>query len=214
MQSGVYINNSLDFALTDSLSPSCADNPSSCGCQDKVDCNSTTEYTSSETSEACDTTQYALSWHFKLIYVVAFVFIVVVATGGNAIVIWVVVAHKRMRTVINYFLVNLAVADALISVLNTLFNFAYMINNNWPFGRGYCRFAQFVAPCTISASVFTFMAIAVDRCVLIIQYIQYNTIQNHKSLKLTKLPPWRNEVDITQLNKCSNKRQYRLGVKR
>ena len=113
---------------------------------------------------ACDTTQYALGWQFQLVYVVAFVFIVVVATGGNAIVIWVVVAHKRMRTVINYFLVNLAVADALISVLNTLFNFVYMINSNWPFGRGYCRFAQFIAPCTISASVFTFMAIAIDRC--------------------------------------------------
>jgi len=35
---------------------------------------------------ACDTTQYALGWQFQLIYVVAFVFIVVVATGGNAIV--------------------------------------------------------------------------------------------------------------------------------
>jgi len=168
MQSAVYINDSTDFALTDSLSPSCADHPASCGCPDDVSCNSTAGNTSSVTSQACDTTQYALGWQFQLIYVIAFVFIVVVATGGNAIVIWVVVAHKRMRTVINYFLVNLAVADALISVLNTLFNFAYMINNNWPFGRGYCRFTQFIAPCTISASVFTFMAIAIDRCAHII----------------------------------------------
>lgn len=164
MQSGVYMNDSIDFALTDSLSPSCADGPASCSCPDDVNCNSTDGNTSSLTSEMCDTTQYALGWQLQLIYVIAFVFIVVVATGGNAIVIWVVVAHKRMRTVINYFLVNLAVADALISVFNTLFNFVYMINNNWPFGRGYCRFAQFIAPCTISASVFTFMAIAIDRC--------------------------------------------------
>ena len=163
MQSDVYINNSVDFALTDSLSPSCVDDPDSCGCPDDVSCNSTSGNTSSMTSPACDATQYALSWQFQLIYVIAFVFIVAVATGGNAIVIWVVVAHKRMRTVINYFLLNLAVADALISVLNTLFNFVYMINNNWPFGRGYCRFAQFIATCTISASVFTFMAIAIDR---------------------------------------------------
>ena len=165
MQFGVYVNNSVDFTLADSLSPSCADDPASCDCSDDVSCNSTAGNTSSETSEACDTTQYALSWQVQFLYVVAFVFIVIVATGGNTIVIWVVVAHKRMRTVINYFLVNLAVADALISVLNTLFNFVYMINHNWPFGRGYCRFAQFIAPCTISASVFTFMAIAVDRCV-------------------------------------------------
>jgi len=164
MHLGVDMNHSVDFALTDSLAPSCDNHPASC-CYDDVSCNSTAENTSSVTPQMCDTTQYALSWQLQLLYVVAFVFIVVVATGGNAIVIWVVVAHKRMRTVINYFLVNLAVADALISVFNTLFNFVYMINNNWPFGRGYCRFAQFIAPCTISASVFTFMAIAIDRCV-------------------------------------------------
>lgn len=29
---------------------------------------------------------------------------VIVATGGNLIVIWIVLAHKRMRTVTNYFL--------------------------------------------------------------------------------------------------------------
>jgi len=49
------------------------------------------------------------------------------------------------------------------SVAGLYINFVYMINNNWPFGRAYCRFAQFIAPCTISASVFTFMAIAIDR---------------------------------------------------
>ena len=106
---------------------------------------------------------FILPWHFQLAYIVAFVAMVTVAAGGNVIVVWVVVAHKRMRTVINYFLVNLAIADALISVLNTLFNFVYMLHGNWPFGRTYCRFAQFISPCTISASVFTFMAIAIDR---------------------------------------------------
>ena len=106
---------------------------------------------------------FILPWHIQMIYIFAFVTIVLVSAGGNIIVIWVVVAHKRMRTVINYFLVNLAVADALISVLNALFNFVYMLHNNWPFGKAYCRFSQFISPCTISASVFTFMAIAIDR---------------------------------------------------
>jgi len=92
---------------------------------------------------------------------------VIVATGGNIIVIWIVLAHKRMRTVTNYFLVNLAIADTLISVFNTVFNSVYMLYSDWPFGRSYCKFNMFIAPCTISASVFTFMAIAVDR------YVQY-----------------------------------------
>ncbi len=104
-----------------------------------------------------------MPWYLQLVYIVAFVSMVIVAAGGNLIVIWIVMAHKRMRTVTNYFLVNLAAADALISLFNTLFNFVYMLYSDWPFGRMYCKFSQFIATCTISASVFTFVAIAIDR---------------------------------------------------
>nr|KAG5690705.1 hypothetical protein BaRGS_005068 [Batillaria attramentaria] len=92
----------------------------------------------------------------------------VVAAGGNLIVIWIVLAHKRMRTVTNYFLVNLAVADVLISLLNTPFNFLFNLYQDWWFDRGYCKFSFFIAPCAISASVLTFMAIAIDRYIAII----------------------------------------------
>jgi len=49
---------------------------------------------------------YVLSWPVQLAYAVAFVTMVVVAVGGNAVVVWIVVAHRRMRSVTNYFLVN------------------------------------------------------------------------------------------------------------
>lgn len=62
-----------------------------------------------------------------------------------------------------YSAVNLSIADAMVSLLNVTFNYTYMLNNNWPFGRIYCKICQFVAILSISASVFTLMAIAVDR---------------------------------------------------
>jgi tachykinin-like receptor len=88
---------------------------------------------------------------------------VVVAAGGNLIVVWIVLGHRRMRTVTNYFLVNLAVADTLITVLNTMFNFIYLLHSHWPFSNLHCKFNHFISSCTIAASVFTFMAIAFDR---------------------------------------------------
>lgn len=112
---------------------------------------------------ALESNPYIPPWYVMVFYVFIFSAMVLVAAGGNLIVIWIVLAHKTMRTVTNYFLVNLAIADALISVLNTLFNFVYMLQSHWPFGRWYCKFSQFVATCTICASVFTFMAIALDR---------------------------------------------------
>ena len=45
-----------------------------------------------------------------------------------------------MRTVTNYFLVNLAVADALVTVFNTMFNFVFLLYNDSPFSRLYCKF--------------------------------------------------------------------------
>ncbi|XP_070188356.1 tachykinin-like peptides receptor 99D [Littorina saxatilis] len=109
-----------------------------------------------------------LPWWQQLFFYIIFVAMFVVAAGGNTIVIWIVLAHKRMRTVTNYFLINLAVADVMISLLNTPFNFLYNMYQDWWFDRAYCKFSSFISTCTISASVLTFMAIAIDRYIAII----------------------------------------------
>lgn len=107
--------------------------------------------------------QYFLPWWQQFIFYTMFVLMFIVAAGGNIIVIWIVLAHKRMRTVTNYFLVNLAIADVMVSIFNVLFHFTLNLYQDWFFGLEYCKFAFFIAPCTISVSVLTFMAIAIDR---------------------------------------------------
>lgn len=107
--------------------------------------------------------QWHLPWWRQMLWTVLFAGMIAVATGGNLIVIWIVLAHKRMRTVTNYFLVNLSIADAMVSTLNVIFNYTYMLNSHWPFGNLYCKISQFIAVLTICASVFTLMAISIDR---------------------------------------------------
>ncbi|CAH2241870.1 jg16258 [Pararge aegeria aegeria] len=106
---------------------------------------------------------FILPWWRQVLWTVLFAGMVVVATVGNLVVIWIVLANKRMRSVTNYFLVNLSVADAMVSTLNVTFNFTYMLYSDWPFGHFYCKFCQFIAVLSISASVFTLMAISIDR---------------------------------------------------
>ncbi|KAL1117622.1 hypothetical protein AAG570_003937 [Ranatra chinensis] len=74
-----------------------------------------------------------------------------------------------MRTVTNYFLVNLSLADLLMSLFNCAFNFVYMVNNDWYFGRSYCTVNNFIANVTVSASVFTLMSITIDRYLAIVR---------------------------------------------
>ena len=135
-----------------------------------VNCSMTFCPTTNFTNSTCvecppddEGNKYNLPWWNELIWYVVFMGMVIVATGGNTIVIWIVLADKRMRTVTNIFLVNLSVADAMVSTLNVVFNFTYMLNLNWRFGFVYCKISQFVSILSICASVFTLMAISFDR---------------------------------------------------
>ncbi|XP_032805910.2 neuromedin-K receptor [Petromyzon marinus] len=101
-------------------------------------------------------------WQVAL-WSVAYGGIVAVAFFGNMVVIWIVVAHRRMRTVTNYFLVNLAVADSAMAALNTSINFVYAVHNDWYFGGAYCRFQNFIPVAAVFASIYSMTAIAVDR---------------------------------------------------
>lgn len=115
------------------------------------------------TNQTHEDNRFLLPWWQQTIFIFAFIVILLVAACGNLIVIWIVLAHKRMRTVTNYFIVNLAVADFLISVLNMIWTFFFLLYQDWWFGAIFCRFCLFISPCSISASVLTFMAIAIDR---------------------------------------------------
>ena len=50
-------------------------------------------------------------------------------------VIWIVMSNARMRSVTNYFIVNLSIADIMNATLNVIPNFTYMLTGNWPFGK-------------------------------------------------------------------------------
>lgn len=110
------------------------------------------------------TTQpYILPWYGQLAWTLIFVVMILVAIIGNLIVIWIIVAHRRMRTVTNLFLLNLAIADFLLASGNAAFNFVFMLNSHWPFGSVFCVISNVVANLTVSTSVFTILAMSLDR---------------------------------------------------
>ena len=61
----------------------------------------------------------------------------------------------------------------MVSTLNVVFNFIYMLNSDWPFGQFYCKISNFIAIVSVAASVFTLMAISIDRSVIFIIFGQY-----------------------------------------
>ncbi|NXS47363.1 NK1R protein, partial [Balaeniceps rex] len=110
-------------------------------------------------------------WQVAL-WAAAYALIVVVSVVGNVVVMWIILAHKRMRTVTNYFLVNLAFAEASMSAFNTVVNFTYAIHNEWYYGLLYCKFHNFFPIAAVFASIYSMTAIALDRYMAIIHPLQ------------------------------------------
>ena len=62
-------------------------------------------------------------------------FISIVITDKSSPVIWIVMSNARMRSVTNYFIINLSMADIINATFNVIPNFTYMLTGNWPFGE-------------------------------------------------------------------------------
>ncbi|OWR55678.1 neuropeptide receptor A33, partial [Danaus plexippus plexippus] len=116
---------------------------------------------------------YSPPWWSQLAWFILFASMLLLAVIGNTLVIWIVLAHRRMRTVTNCFLVNLAVADLLMATLNGAPNFVFLVTAHWPFGSVTCTASNFTANLTVSAGVFTLVAITVDRYVAIVKPLQH-----------------------------------------
>ncbi|XP_056602558.1 neuropeptide FF receptor 1 like 2 [Triplophysa dalaica] len=93
----------------------------------------------------------------------AYLFIFLLCMVGNALVCLIVLENRRMRTVTNLFILNLAVSDLLVGVFCIPTTLVDNLITGWPFTNTVCKMSGLVQGMSVSASVFTLVAIAVDR---------------------------------------------------
>ncbi|XP_062917505.1 G-protein coupled receptor 83-like [Mobula hypostoma] len=99
----------------------------------------------------------------KALLIVAYSVIIVISLFGNVLVCQVVIKNKRMHSATSLFIANLAVADIMITLLNTPFTLVRFVNSNWVFGKLMCHVSRFAQYCSVHVSVLTLTAIALDR---------------------------------------------------
>ncbi|XP_071545461.1 substance-K receptor-like [Panulirus ornatus] len=86
-----------------------------------------------------------------------------IAVVGNALVIWIVATSRKMHTVTNYFIANLALADIIIGLFAIPFQFQAALLQRWNLPEFMCAFCPFFQTLSVNVSIFTLTAIAVDR---------------------------------------------------
>ncbi|KAG8579640.1 hypothetical protein GDO81_010983 [Engystomops pustulosus] len=113
-----------------------------------------------------------------------------VAIVGNIMVIISVVTNRQLRIPTNYLIVNLAIADLLLSTTVLPFSATLEIISYWVFGRIFCDIwaAMDVLCCT--ASIFSLCAISIDRYIGVRYSLQYPTIVTRKRVLLVLFGVW------------------------
>ncbi|XP_060523643.1 neuropeptide SIFamide receptor-like [Cylas formicarius] len=106
---------------------------------------------------------YRHSAAMTIIYCVAYLLVFAVGLVGNFFVIAVVFRSPRMRTVTNFFIVNLAVADILVIVFCLPATLMSNIFVPWVLGWWMCKTVPYVQGVSVAASVYSLVAVSLDR---------------------------------------------------
>ncbi len=141
----------------------------------------TTYDTGSYLSENMNETFSILDFYYKepiwlqVLFAVCFGSVTVLGVGGNAIVCYIVLSDPHMRTGTNYFIVNMAIGDILMAIFCVNFTFYSTLYFTWPFGIATCKIVSFVQSVSVSVSIYTLVAMTMDRYVAIVHPLKVKT---------------------------------------
>ncbi|SPP83104.1 octopamine receptor Oamb isoform X2 [Drosophila guanche] len=110
-------------------------------------------------------------------------FINVLVIGGNCLVIAAVFCSNKLRSVTNFFIVNLAVADLLVGLAVLPFSATWEVFKVWIFGDVWCRIWLAVDVWMCTASILNLCAISLDRYVAVTRPVTYPSIMSTKKAK-------------------------------
>ncbi|UJR13978.1 hypothetical protein I4U23_000981 [Adineta vaga] len=130
------------------------------------------------------------SFIFACVLFFTYAVIFLIGLTANIFVIVMIIKRRRMRTLTNRFLLNLAISD-LIATLICLPPTAYhYYEKQWIFGEFLCRFVPFMQGTSVAVSIFTLMAVSIDRFIAIHKPIHSKLLCTPSRVLLTIIMTW------------------------
>lgn len=103
----------------------------------------------------------------KMLRIIPYCILLIVSLLGNSVIIAVVWKEQRMRKTVNFFIVNMCVADLLTTLYMPRVMSVWYAGYEWQvrgtLGLIFCKLAVFMHQTAICASIFTVVAISCDR---------------------------------------------------
>ncbi|EDO42339.1 predicted protein, partial [Nematostella vectensis] len=103
-------------------------------------------------------------------------FICLISLTGNLSLFIIVLRNRNLRTRSNWFTLNLAFADVLVSSVNMPVTIATILAEKWLLGTTACSISAFLTILSFIASVMSLALIAVNRFFFIVRWRSYSSL--------------------------------------
>ncbi|XP_065357133.1 trissin receptor [Calliphora vicina] len=126
----------------------------------------------------------------RIIFITLYTMVFCCCFFGNLLVILVVTLSRRLRSITNFFLANLALADFCVGLFCVMQNLSIYLIDSWVFGEFLCRMYQFVHSLSYTASIFILVVICMERYFAIVHPITCKQILTAARLRMVILTVW------------------------
>ena len=106
--------------------------------------------------------------------------LILITTVGNALIIIALCVEKKIRTIPNYFYLNIAVADLLIGVFVMPLTLIDIIHDDWPLGTVTCDLLWMFDFLLASTAFLGVTGVSVDRYLAVCRPVQHMTSRHRK----------------------------------
>ncbi|XGW03652.1 hypothetical protein V3C99_015098 [Haemonchus contortus] len=120
---------------------------------------------------------------FSILYSTEFVLGIV----GNIGVIFFTFGHRKLQTVQNMFILNLALADLIVCMFSLPLTPVTSIYKNWYFGELMCHSLPWIQGASVFVATFSLAAIAIDRYMMVVTPHQSRMTAPHARLVMVCL---------------------------
>ncbi|XP_014486051.1 PREDICTED: orexin receptor type 1-like isoform X2 [Dinoponera quadriceps] len=131
-----------------------------------------------------------LNGEANYLLIILYVPVIAIAVTANILVIAVVFKYHYMRSVTNYFVVNLSVADLLVTTICMPVAVSQAKSMLWSHGELMCKLSSYLQGVAVAASVFTITAMSIDRYLAIRSPMAFRRVFNRKSTVLVIVALW------------------------
>ncbi|XP_053415536.1 neuropeptides B/W receptor type 1 [Nycticebus coucang] len=121
------------------------------------------------------------------------VYSVICAVGlaGNSVVLFVLLRAPRMKTVTNLFILNLAIADELFTLVLPI-NIADFLLQQWPFGELMCKLIVAIDQYNTFSSLYFLTVMSADRYLVVLATAQSRRVagRTYRAARAVSLAVW------------------------